>query len=163
MAGVNPAVDAADAAVSANIGEYDLSGVQRVYNGCLDVGALEADWRPRYAKDISGNSAFTVVSASPSAVENEAGKVRLENGSELEAEWEPAGRRRSVRVEVTGSGTLTVALGGDVRTVTEADGLSELKFPRVNGSTELSFTYAGDGFANILRAKYDGMTTLLVR
>lgn len=163
VAGVNPAVDAADAAVSANIGEYDLSGVQRVYNGCIDVGALEADWRPRYAKDISGNSAFTVVSASPSAVENEAGKVRLENGSELEAEWEPAGRRRSVRVAVTGSGTLTVALGGDVRTVTEADGLSELKFPRVNGSTELSFTYEGDGFADILRAKYDGMTTLLVR
>jgi hypothetical protein len=64
---------------------------------------------------------------------------------------------------VTGAGTLTVALGYEVRTVTEADGLSELKFPRGNVSQELSFAYAGDGFADILRAKYDGMTTLLIR
>ena len=163
VAGMNPAVDAADAAASSNIGEYDLSGVQRVYNGRLDVGALEADWRPRYAKDISGNPAFAVVSASPSVVENESGNVRLEDGSVLDAVWEPAGRRRSVRVEVTGSGTLTVALGDDVRTVTAADGFSELKFSRGNDSRELSFIYAGEGFAEILRTKYDGMTTLLIR
>ena len=48
----------------------DADGGQRVYNGALDLGCFEADWRGTYARDISKSSRFSVSAATPNGVED---------------------------------------------------------------------------------------------
>ena len=91
----------------------DLSGAQGVMNGARDLGALEADWRPRYAEDLGGRC--TVATVSPEVYENAAGHVYLPSGS-LEGMFAATSKatRRNLGVRVTGTGTLTVTVAGEV-------------------------------------------------
>lgn len=63
----------------------DVFGTQRIYNGTVDAGAVEFDWRGRYA-EILGVPSLSVESASADVRENE-GKVRIPAGAVLEASW----------------------------------------------------------------------------
>ena len=60
---------------------FDVQGGQRVYNGRLDIGAVEADWRGRYGRDIG--SRMEVLSASPAVFEQTDGTVRVPDGASL--------------------------------------------------------------------------------
>ena len=51
----------------AELARTDLTGGQRVYNGTIDCGPGEFDWRGKYAKVLCGKSA-TVEKASPNVV-----------------------------------------------------------------------------------------------
>ena len=163
------AIDAGDMSQTpASLGDTDLAGGQRVYNGAMDIGCYEHDWRPKYAADLG--KGVTVASASPEVYEGAGGVVTLPGGS-LEAGWSNAsGKKRgySGAMRVTGTGTLTVTRNGETfRTVTSADGEQAFQFFSAAALEELAFAYApgenddgaallsgfaiGNGFMVILR------------
>ena len=163
------AIDAGDASQTpASLGDTDLAGGQRVYNGAMDIGCFEFDWRPKYAADLG--KGVTVASASPEVFEGVGGVVTLPGGL-LEAGWSnAAGKKRgySGTMRVTGNGTLTVTRSGEAfRTVTSADGEQTFQFFSTAALEELAFAYApgenddgaallsgfavGNGFMLILR------------
>lgn len=166
--GSNPAVDAGDASQAEHQGDADLSGMQRVYNGVRDIGALEADWRPRYTAEISSSGWLAVSNASPGVVESPGGRVRLDPGASLEAVWRAAsadGRlARTVAVRVVGGGTLTLFSNGvPAGVATESSGETRLRFCNSDLANHLVFSYAGDdGYAEIVRAYLgSGMCVIL--
>ncbi len=143
----------------------DLAGIQRVYNGALDVGAYEADWRPRYARDITGNTRFAVVEASTNVVETAAGTVRLNDAQTLAATWTDLTGRHTLyqlRVRVTGDGALTTYLDGETIDVATA-GEKEISFRTADGVNTLDFTFAGTGYAEILSVEDINGTVMILR
>ena len=123
----------------------DLSGGQRVYNGKMDIGCLECDWRPTYSADIDGRH-FAVTSATPNAVHGANG-VLLPAGGALDGVWTWSGlNNMQMNVSVTGGGTLTVSRNGEaVATVTAADGPTEVKATPSSATDSWSFAYAATG------------------
>ena len=122
----------------------DVYGGQRVYNGKVDIGAVEYDWRGDYAKDIAKRE-VVVSAADPQVIERE-GKVTLDPGASLIAEWTPVGEsaRCDVKASVTGTGTLTVSVDGvAIRTVTAADSPKTFNFVGAIGKTsKILFSYS---------------------
>ena len=128
------------------VGNVDLLGGQRIYNGAMDIGAIEADWRPRYGNALGRH--LDVTRADPDVVES-VGGVLVTNGA-LCATWaNPSGesRRYDFSATVTGNGMLTVLLDGEAfANLTAADGAQTLTFESASPSKSLSFSYApGEG------------------
>ena len=125
----------------------DALGHQRIWNGAVDIGAVEYDWRGDYAAALGG-AGMTVTEASPS-VKLESGKVRLVDGSGLKVMWEGprAGSKRKYTALVSGAGELDVTLDDEpLATVTAAN--SGVQKYRAPGTTdELAFAYEGAGSA----------------
>ena len=145
--GRNVCIDAGTGDVLAALGDCDLSGGQRVYNGRIDVGALEADWRGRYANDISKR--MSVLSASPAVVEQPDASVRLPEGASLEGVLAKRAERRYVivlRFRVSEGGSAKLTLNGeeqllgegdtDIRTVVENDNL-DVKLVALSGTADI--------------------------
>ena len=134
-----------DAGVETSVaGETDVYGGQRVYNGAIDIGAVEVDWRPRY-RAILGAGGLTVTAADPQVAED-AGAVLIPGGS-LSATWANARAPRSVHLvgmaQVTGNGTLTVKVDGETMwTLTAADGAVALRLRTTSSLTSWAFEYA---------------------
>ena len=146
--GENKAVDAGSNEAYAGMTscESDLTGMQRVMNGVIDCGALEADWRGRFAEDISRNRRFAVVSASPDVTETDAGTVRLAAGAELVSRWNGVDATSfEVTVRVL-DGELSVSFGNETRTVSAGE--ATLRFRNSPGE-ELLFACSGNGCAEI--------------
>lgn len=159
----NVAVDQADAALSAHVGDRDLLGGQRVYNGTRDIGALEADWRTAYARDISRR--LMISSASPAVVETAERHVRLVDGTALAATLRNAEGADKVRMRaiVSGGGALAIRVNGEtVRTLSEGDHETQIPLAQAE-SDELSFAYAGDGFADLVKLSLDRGLLFIVR
>lgn len=75
-----------------HVSAVDALGGQRVYNGAPDVGALEADWRDIYAKDIRKRR-VSVSAASADVVESADGTVTLKPDARIEMRiTSPGGR-----------------------------------------------------------------------
>ncbi len=148
--GVNPAVDMADPSLVAGYPcdpSFDLNGNQRVWNASMDAGAIEADWRGRYAKRLAP-SGLAVARADPMVVDGGT-FVAITNGT-LAASWMPKGGKKTTyrfNVRVTGNGILSVVANDeDFASVTSADGVKELVFSNRIASNSLSFVYTpGDG------------------
>ena len=121
----------------------DISGVQRIYNGQLDAGALEADWRPAYAR-LLGGQGLTVLTASPEVVTGAVASVCIPTGTVTMA-WANIRAPRPVRqtygLEVTGTGTLTVTVDGETATYTSADGALKLTRKTTAANTDMVFAY----------------------
>ena len=151
--GSNVAIDKGDMSLFSRTLHTDLSGGRRVYNGAIDIGALEADWRGVYAADIGGNK-MNVAAATSNVVETSAHAVRINPGQSIEATW--AGRPgRTTRFElplrVTGTGTLTVTVNGEARTYTAADGDCILRFASALAGNDVKAAYDGtDGYGELL-------------
>lgn len=158
----SPAVDATGAQLNADIAERfstrmdfttDGVGGQRVYNGTMDIGACEYDWRGEYACAIGGG--VTVETASPD-VELVDGKVRLTDGCALGGTWSivTGGKKAkcSAGFSATGEGTLTGNLddgSGSARTATVSDGSESIAFKSKDASLDWSAEYAGDGSGTV--------------
>lgn len=97
----------------------DLYGTPRILNGAIDIGAVEYDWRPKFAEELGKR--FTVTYASPSVTTNAGGGL--------------------VMGDVRGAPALPmIALPYVVGTVSRA-GKYELAFSLTGGSLAV---YAGD-------------------
>ena len=154
IVGANLAADAADAALSSKLADTDLSGRQRIYNGALDIGALEADWRGVYAADIGGQT-MEVTEATPGVVESAAHTVLVNPEQSLAATWAGRPGRTTffeLPLRVTGSGTLTVTINGETRTYTAVDGKTVWRFGSALAENAVTALYDGeDGYGELLK------------
>ena len=142
-AGYSPYAYAASTTTAADGTLLDISGGQRIYNGRLDAGALEADWRPTYAK-LLGGQGLTVLTADPTVVTGEVASVCIPTGTVTMA-WAniraPRPARQTYCVEVTGTGTLSVTVDGETTTYTAADGALKLMRKTTESNTDMVFAY----------------------
>ena len=150
--GQNAGIDMANPAYfpSDILDGVDLLGGQRVYNGALDIGAAEADWRESYGRALGRR--VEVTRADPGVLDNGGDGVLVTNGV-LVATWAKGPSDGNVRhmfnAAVTGNGTLTVLLDGEeFATLTAADGAQTLSFKSADASKNLEFAYVpGEGDA----------------
>ena len=152
--GSNIAIDAADAALNEETSETDALGGQRVYNGALDAGAVEADWRGRYRADIGKRRGLSVTSASPDVEETDAGKVRIISGTELEAVWANSDRRDhdyTIMLNLDENSEVAISLNGSVTTYNTA-GNHVFKFAGAAGSENQIKIVCTLGSADVISA-----------
>ena len=123
----------------------DIGGVQRIYNGRMDAGCYEYDWRGEYRADLG----VAVPKADAGVVEETAGQsVRLGSGG-MEMLFTGGDRTistaYSVPVEVQGAGTLTATLNGEPLTnLTSAAGAAIIAFRNNEIENRLELSYDGD-------------------
>ena len=94
----SPLVDAGPTATAADAcGGFDNRMNQRIYNGRVDIGANEYDWRPVYSQRL-GCFCSEVCSASP-AVTDTGTFLRIPNGESVQVKWGaiPSGKAKSGR------------------------------------------------------------------
>ena len=139
----SPAIDWGDASLMAAVGglpQADYRGGQRVYNGTVDVGCNEYDWRPDYAAYLK-NGKVEVTEASPNVVL--AGNALTLNADAAFTLKISAAATSDYKVNYSvDGGTLTI---GD-QSFTE-NGVYLIEEPTV-GQT-LTFGYSGTGTATI--------------
>ena len=128
--GANVAIDKGDVSLlSESDRATDILGGQRMYNGAIDVGAVEADWRARYVADLGVRRGLEIVEVSPEVVETAANAVRLGAGTSLAAQWSNSGsrmRRYAIVVDVAAESAVTVTVNG-VSTTYDTAGRHELR------------------------------------
>ena len=145
------AVDAGDLALvdARDDAAHDLAGGQRVYNGAMDIGCFEYDWRGDYARTLGGRRA-TVPSASPDVVEADDGKSVFIRKGTLQAVWDVGSEPCDCKIPfaITGNGTLAVSVNdGPATTYAKGDGVTAVELAGLSGATQLAFSYepsAGD-------------------
>lgn len=144
-------IDRADDALSdeAALAETDLSGFQRVMNGRRDIGALEGDWRMRYAADIGGR--VRVAEVSPEVFEDEDGKVLIPSGKKIELMLVNRSENE-LEYLLTGlvrNGTLAIELDGmPLSPVVASDDPVTQKFMVPNGMHSLLLAMSEDAEAS---------------
>ena len=129
--------------VSGDVMDVDFTDGQRIYNGRVDAGAYEFDWREKYAGTILAKRC-TVGKASPEVVQGE-GKVLVTGTLDTEIAGPGTGRRYLVEipVKVTGNGVLNVVMdGGTVASYALADGEQVFSYKSLDASETVSFVYA---------------------
>ena len=160
------AIDFGDASFrNASTGDRDIDGGQRIYNGAIDAGCCEFDWRPVYARKIGGTHA-AVDFASPEVVRRADGKaVTLVDGTSLDmtlANSENKLVQYELEVQVAGAGTLSVMRGGEPFRMI-AEGGEKILFDSCDPLESLSFAFAGEGSADILACRPSRGMTILFR
>lgn len=167
IAGRNVACDIADAEVGDNLDEklmdIYMSLRSRANNGNrLDAGALEADWRGRYAEDVGGYR-FSVSAADNSVEESRNRTVLVPDGATLSGGWSNgSGRSRTylVRFKVPEGGALSVDVDGSAETFSE--GLHEFRFVSDLADVPVRFASVG-GTSEIMRGGWIRGAIMVVR
>ena len=164
VVGSNVAIDKADASLDKFDETTDAFGGQRVYNGALDVGAVEADWRGRYGKDIGGRG-LSVTNASPEVEEVAATRnVRLAAGTSLSALWNNGldkERRYTITLTLEADSVATVAFNGVTTTFDTAGTHSLDVVLSANSANTLAFA-CENGYASVLKsASLDGIMVII--
>ena len=166
--GRNAAVDRGDLTLNTYFpaGDRDLRGFQRIMNGASDIGCFEADWEPRYAKDLRCARRAAIVTADPSVVETADRTVSVSNAT-LTVVWKAAepGEKAVISFRVSG-GTLSILRNGvemgpfaasdDVQTVSFVAAVDEEAFEFVHRTD-------GEGSAELVSMKANVGLLLLVR
>jgi hypothetical protein len=99
------------AAISEALSKADIAGGQRIYNGTVDIGAFEYDWRGGFASRISRRN-LTIVEADPGVVTNGTAAVSIPSECSVTIDWEllePG--PYSFRVAATGAGVTVLRDG----------------------------------------------------
>ena len=126
--------------------DLDIADGQRIYNGKIDVGCGEYDWRGDFAKKLSGGgSVLAVEVASADVTTNAVAGVDLADGDTLTFALKMRGGKASFKVVPDGAGEVTVMLGdtqlfpvGNVYT-----------FDNARGGKRVTIAYAGEGKATV--------------
>lgn len=162
------AVDAADPGLRPDeLPDTDLLGGQRVYNGAMDIGALEADWRVKYAEAASPSGRrFSVEAADPAVTLSSDGAVLIPDGASVSVRYRGYADgtfvRYRLRFNVLEQGASLVATVNGTESVFETIGEHSLEFTSVqplndiqllscNGSVELLGCAADRGFSVFIR------------
>ena len=152
LPGCRDLIDGGDARFISDVYDgKDAYGGQRVYNGAIDIGAVETDWRPKYKADVAPAAGFAVTAASPEAYES-GSTVRLPDGASLEVVWSRQSDSKAtadVAATVVGAGTLSVFCNGTlVGTATESSpGI--MSFRTATAESTITFSYSGAGYASV--------------
>ena len=153
-----------------NAGNADVAGNQRIYNGTIDIGCYEFDWRRDFTRAIGSLASLSVASASPSVTTNAVGGLLLpDDGAALDVVWSDAGiyaKKYSLTAQVTGTGTLSIFRDGAAAAwaeVSEADGATTLWFESDAAMNSLSFAFSGEGSAVLSRFSKRGGAVIIVR
>ncbi|MGN0847434.1 MAG: hypothetical protein ACI4RA_08645 [Kiritimatiellia bacterium] len=158
---VSVLVDAGAADVTSGelLAAGDIVGNPRVSNGRLDVGAFEYDWRGDYAATLAPRH-LAVVEADAGVTLAETG-VALPAGGALVVEWTvPSAGQLTFSLALTGAGTLTVRIGEEELTFTEA---GTFRLPGAEGVNRITFAYsAEDGSTVVLSGFRQANGTILV-
>ena len=145
-----PAYDSA-AANAANM-EYvkdfeldgDVYGNPRRSNGGMDIGAVETDWRPRYAATLGGK--ISVPEVSWDAVETSSPGVKLHDGNSMSVEW-PFGasfrRARGVVKFCVAEGAVLKVVRNGLQAESYGSGLGEMRIADVSELERLVFLAEG--------------------
>ena len=139
-------VDAGDRALLAHLAgdaTTDLAGGQRIYGGALDIGAFEYNLCPALAKAL--HRRVTAVASAGEEIALADGKIRIPAGAIDAGVSVNRESGFAFSAEVTGTGTLSIYIGDmetPWRTLTAADGETELRFSVATGTTALRFAYA---------------------
>jgi hypothetical protein len=126
----------------------DLLGGQRIYNGRLDIGCYEYDWRGSFA-DMLHDTRLSVVSASQDVVKDDSNQVKIAAGHSLEGEWRSRGGTLSFNVSVVGNGSFTFEIDDDVLAVVSesTSGLVSVKIPQGDHTFKMSCSQKPDATA----------------
>ena len=126
----------------------DLAGGQRVYNGAIDIGAYEYDWRDDFAKALK-RSQVSVVSASEGVVTNGVKALSVPSDAAIEIDWSVKADGQHTFYAVSGgAGTVSVTCDG-VALVPTAEG--KYAFSAVKGETRRIVVACADGASVVLR------------
>ena len=96
--------------------DVDFSGGQRVYNGRMDVGAGEYDWRATFSTELNRAGRAAVIEASENVMTNASGGISLAGGDSVEVVYSPAANGKCAFSILTagGDGEVTAKLGDKV-------------------------------------------------
>ena len=125
----------------------DLAGTRRVLNSTIDIGAYEYDWGVSWGKTLGGKK--LLIDDMPSDAALVGDRLAIADGT-VSMTWEKGSSHAPYiyNVRVTGNGTLTVTVNGEVvGTYTSADGAQKLRFISELAANALQFAYvpgAGD-------------------
>ena len=159
--GQNICIDAGTEDVLAALTDRDALGGQRIYNGRLDIGATEADWRARYGRDIHARA--TVLSVDSAVVEQADGTVRIPEGASLDAALRSrssGGNDLTIKFRVADGGTALLTLNGAEQTLAAGDHEIRVAFD----AAECPFSVAAvSGAVDILHASSNRGFLLLYR
>ena len=164
-----PAYDSA-AANEANM-EYvkdfeldgDVYGNPRRSNGGMDIGAIETDWRPRYAAMLGGR--ISVPEISWEAVETSTPGVMLHEGNSMTVEW-PFGaslrRARGVVKFCVAEGAMLKVVRNGSEIASYASGFGEMRIADVSELEKLEF-FAEGGAVELLGFNRHTPFTFVIR
>ena len=145
-----------DAGTNLLVAATDAGGAPRVMNGTIDIGAMEADWRPVYSACIGRG--VTVAAASPEVTRTAEGRVSLGGGS-LTMAWAPGAVTSEIRFDVTGDGGLRLDHDGTVTGYAKGDGQAY----RFNPADDSVQTFVFEGEAEILGVRRERGVVLILR
>lgn len=160
--GANAAIDAGDAALRATVttDATDVFGQARVSNGALDCGAVEADWRSVYAKDVCRSPRFKVAAADGAVTETASHAVRIPGGASLAVRWlntDPTCTVFILTFRVLGTATFTLVVNGETRTFAASEGVQTCRFESAAAVNDLTLSCEGAtaaDFVELLSAEH---------
>jgi hypothetical protein len=129
--------------------DTDYSGGQRVYNGAIDAGAGEYDWRPVFS-DVLGKGVSVTEASSMVSNDVENGRIALHPGK-LSLEWSRKDipvRTFTAGIEGGTGGALTILTNG-AHYAEVASGHETFRLYVPQDDIEMSFSYDGDGCAYV--------------
>jgi hypothetical protein len=131
----------------------DFSGGRRVYNGRMDAGAFEYDWRAAFSTELNRAGRAAVVEASENVMTNASGGISLAGGDSVEVVYSPAANGKcafSVSA-ADGAGEVVAKLGDKVL---QPDEHGVYYYAGDADGNRIAVSYIGDG--SVVLSKFAG-------
>ena len=160
--GSNVGIDRGDSSYPSSFKGLDALGNPRVMNGAVDIGAVEYDWRPKFAEAL-GRKVASVSYVAPSVTTNATAGLALASGA-VAGTLAGAG---AYRLDVSmPAGTLLLYVDGALAGTVSGAAEESLRFETVRAGAEFCVTFEPDpmspGEAAVLRiAGANGMMIIL--
>lgn len=138
----------------------DFSGGQRIYNGEIDVGCGEYDWRGDYGKATGGKVSVSSVSA---GVKMSEGYPALHDNENIAVDFVHNGCGGVIDCEFSGEGTLSIWCGETLLSKLTASGTVRFKSANVSDTLRFAFKSLSGASASIVKIAYRPGLMLILR
>lgn len=148
-------VDAGDASYYSNAERKDVYGGQRVYNGKIDVGAVEYDWRGDFGvllDPVKGRA--EVVSAGENVTTNIVSGILVPGGQAVEIDYSPKCNTSCHFTAVPAAGGSVDVRNGDIVLSPDLEG--QYTYSGKVGRNRVLISYSGSGEASVFNFFDDG-------